>query len=116
MRIRVFRGYLISKRRLAHFTNWSMIGGIKADRNLKKTNMELEILVQSKREQLLDIYVLIEFIYNNMFLFIVYLSFRMCMSPWFVRIILDTGLWIDLHCAFFFTFLSSVHNFRYFKQ
>ena len=20
----------------------------------------------------------------------------MCMSPWFVRIILDTGLWIDL--------------------
>ena len=44
----------------------------------------------------LDIYVLIEFIYNNMYLFIVYLSFRMCMSPWFVRIILDTGLWIDL--------------------
>ncbi len=32
------------------------IGGIKADSNIKKTNMELEILVQSKREQLLDIY------------------------------------------------------------
>jgi outer membrane protein TolC len=30
--------------------------GIKADSNIKKTNMELEILVQSKREQLLDIY------------------------------------------------------------
>jgi len=32
------------------------IGGIEADSNIKKTNIELEILVQSKREQLLDIY------------------------------------------------------------
>ena len=32
------------------------IGGIETNSNIKKTNIELEILVQSKREQLLDIY------------------------------------------------------------
>jgi outer membrane protein TolC len=32
------------------------IGGIEADSNTKKINMELEILMQSKREQLLNIY------------------------------------------------------------